>query len=398
MTAGRNEVTPPYKITFRIIFIIVRTLTWGETMETITFTADLERNIRMMQELFRNDDTLIIRRAIGQNGLRCALFFFDGMVNSLAINQSLVRPILRCEQPRLSADILAAAVLQADECRVETDMNKVFAAFLYGDAIVLTDGDARPVLVNTKGFDKRSTAEPENERVLSGPREGFTECFMPNLALIRRRVNDPRLKFRFMRVGSRTNTNVCLCYIAGLCENSLVERLETRLTALDIDSVLDSNYLAERIRDHRWSPFPTLGTTERPDVAASRMLEGRCVIVVDGSPVALTAPFLFQECFQSNDDYYISFAGESFAHPACHRICIHDHVSRHVRCAHALSPRISARAAAVRCLRRTARRSPSHRLGDSPDAVRARGTQGSRSANARCHGTDDEHCRRSGAR
>ena len=307
MTVGRNEVTPPYKITFRIIFIIVRTLTWGETMETITFTADLERNIRMMQELFRNDDTLIIRRAIGQNGLRCVLFFFDGMVNSLAINQSLVRPILRCEQPRLSADILAAAVLQADECRVETDMNKVFAAFLYGDAIVLTDGDARPVLVNTKGFDKRSTAEPENERVLSGPREGFTECFMPNLALIRRRVNDPRLKFRFMRVGSRTNTNVCLCYIAGLCENSLVERLETRLTALDIDSVLDSNYLAERIRDHRWSPFPTLGTTERPDVAASRMLEGRCVIVVDGSPVALTAPFLFQECFQSNDDYYISF-------------------------------------------------------------------------------------------
>ena len=112
---------------------------------------------------------------------------------------------------------------------------------------------------------------------------------MPNLALIRRRVNDPRLKFRFMRVGSRTNTNVCLCYIAGLCENSLVERLETRLTALDIDSVLDSNYLAERIRDHRWSPFPTLGTTERPDVAASRMLEGRCVLVVDGSPVALTA-------------------------------------------------------------------------------------------------------------
>lgn len=297
----------PFSISLHKLSFSVHPYFRGETMETITFTADLKRNIRMMQELFRNDDTLIIRRAIGQNGLRCALFFFDGMVNSLAINQSLVRPILRCEQPRLSADILAAAVLQADECRVETDMNKVFAAFLYGDAIVLTDGDARPVLVNTKGFDKRSTAEPENERVLSGPREGFTECFMPNLALIRRRVNDPRLKFRFMRVGSRTNTNVCLCYIAGLCENSLVERLETRLTALDIDSVLDSNYLAERIRDHRWSPFPTLGTTERPDVAASRMLEGRCVIVVDGSPVALTAPFLFQECFQSNDDYYISF-------------------------------------------------------------------------------------------
>ena len=129
-------------------------------METITFTADLERNIRMMQELFQNDDTLIIRRAIGQNGLRCALFFFDGMVNSLAINQSLVRPILRCEQPRLSADILAAAVLQADECRVETDMNKVFAAFLYGDAIVLTDGDAPPNRKTSACFPAREKASP----------------------------------------------------------------------------------------------------------------------------------------------------------------------------------------------------------------------------------------------
>lgn len=276
-------------------------------MESITFSADLDANIRLMQQVFQNDDTLIVRRAAGRGGLRCALFFFDGMVNSLAINQSVVRPILRAECRAATADELADRILQADECRVETDMNKLLTAFLYGDTIVLTDGDARPVLVNTKGFDKRSTDEPENERVLSGPREGFTECFMPNLALIRRRLNDPRLKFTFLRVGNRTNTAVCLCYLDGLCDRALVARLKARLTALDIDSVLDANYLAERIRSHRWSPFPTLGTTERPDVAASRMLEGRCVIVVDGSPVALTAPFLFQECFQSNDDYYISF-------------------------------------------------------------------------------------------
>ena len=153
----------------------------------------------------------------------------------------------------------------------------------------------------------RSASEPENERVLSGPREGFTECFMPNLALIRRRLNDKRLKFTFLRVGSRTNTVVCLCYLAGVCEQKLVRYLRRKLEELDVDSVLDANYLAERIRDHRWSPFPTLGTTERPDVVAARLVEGRCAVVVDGSPVVLTAPFLFQECFQANDDYYIGF-------------------------------------------------------------------------------------------
>ena len=120
-------------------------------------------------------------------------------------------------------------------------------------------------------------------------------------------MRDTRLKFNFLRVGGRTNTTVCLCYIDGLCPGPLVDEMRTRLSVLELDSVLDANYIAECLCDHRFSPFPTLGTTERPDVAASRLLEGRCALVVDGSPVVLTAPHLLQECFQSNDDYYISF-------------------------------------------------------------------------------------------
>ena len=116
-------------------------------------------------------------------------------------------------------------------------------------------------------------------------------------------MRDTRLKFNFLRVGGRTNTAVCLCYIDGLCPAPLVDEMRTRLSVLELDSVLDANYIAECLCDHRFSPFPTLGTTERPDVAASRLLEGRCALVVDGSPVVLTAPHLLQECFQSNDDY-----------------------------------------------------------------------------------------------
>ncbi|MDO4271002.1 MAG: spore germination protein [Eubacteriales bacterium] len=276
-------------------------------MDKITFSTDLETNIRLIQAIFQGDNTLVTRRAQSPKGLRCAVFFFDGMVNAIAINQSVIRPIVCSDRKRATADELAATLLQVNDSRVETDSDKLFASFLYGDTVVFTEGDARPVVVNTKGFAMRSTAEPENERVLSGPREGFTECFMPNLALIRRRLNDRRLKFTFLRVGRRTNTVVCLCYLAGVCEHKLIAHLKRRLEALEIDSVLDSNYLAERIRDHRFSPFPTLGTTERPDVVAARLVEGRCAIVVDGSPVVLTAPFLLQECFQSNDDYYVSF-------------------------------------------------------------------------------------------
>lgn len=276
-------------------------------MDQITFSTDLEQNILLMQNLFQGDDTLVIRRAVGHNGLFCAVFFFDGMVDSLAINQSIIRPIVISERASASADVLSDTILQVNDSRVETDINKLFTAFLYGDSIVLIQGDARPVIVNTKGFALRSTSEPENERVLSGPREGFTEGLISNLAQVRRRLIDRRLKFTFLRIGKRSNTTVCLCYLDGLCKTKLISHLRRKLETLDVDSVLDSNYLAERIRDHRWAPFPTLGTTERPDVIAAQLLEGRCAIIVDGSPVALTAPYLFQECFQSNDDYYISF-------------------------------------------------------------------------------------------
>ena len=276
-------------------------------MEQITFSTDLESNIRLMQAIFQGDNTFVTRRAAGHKGLCCAVFFFDGMVNNIAINQSVIRPIVCADCAEATADELARTILQINDSRVETDTDKLFAAFLYGDTVVFTEGDARPVVVNTKGFAVRAASEPENERVLSGPREGFTECFMPNLALIRRRLNDRRLKFTFLRLGTRTNTVVCLCYLAGVCEAKLVRHLRRKLESLDADSVLDANYLAERIRDHRFSPFSTLGTTERPDVVASRLVEGRCAIVVDGSPVVLTAPLLFQECFQANDDYYVSF-------------------------------------------------------------------------------------------
>lgn len=276
-------------------------------MGKIRFSTELEQNIRLMQSLFQGDNTFVTRRAQSPNGLSCAVFFFDGMVNSIAINESIIRPIVCSDYRTANAETLAQSILQVNDSRVETDPDKLFASFLYGDTVIFTEGECRPVVVNTKGFAMRSSSEPANERVLSGPREGFTECFMPNLALIRRRLNDRRLKFTFLRIGTRTNTVVCLCYLDGVCEKSLVAALKKRLGKLTPDSVLDSNYLAECMRDHRLSPFPTLGTTERPDVVAARLVEGRCAIVVDGSPVVLTAPYLLQECFQSNDDYYVSF-------------------------------------------------------------------------------------------
>ena len=179
----------------------------------LSFTTDLDENIAMMKRLFVHDDTFICREVRGQSALRAALFFFDGMVNSQAINESIVKPISLWTGNSLQMPDVIREVLQIDDCPFDLKTDQLLAAFLYGDTIVLVDGDSRPAVVNTKGFAKRGPDEPDNEKVLRGPREGFTEAFMGNLALIRRRLRTPNLCFEFSGIGSVTHTTVSLCYI-----------------------------------------------------------------------------------------------------------------------------------------------------------------------------------------
>lgn len=273
---------------------------------SVQFTDDLSENIKVMQTVFSGDNTFITRRVRSPAGLSCAVFFFDGMVNNTAINESVIRPLVHGQTAGMTAEAVAQGLLQINDCKVVPDTDAMLSALLYGDTVILVDGDCRPIVVNTKGFSLRSPSEPESEKVLRGPREGFTESFMMNLSMLRRRVNDPRLTFSFARYAGQTNTVVCVCWMKGITPPTLVYEMQRRIQQISLDGILDANYVSECVRDAPESPFPTLGTTERPDVAVARLLEGRVVVLTDGSPVALSAPCILQECFQANDDYYIA--------------------------------------------------------------------------------------------
>lgn len=278
-------------------------------LSAFQFTTNLDDNVKRMKQQFAHDNTFICRMIQGRGSpaLRAALFFFDGMVESSNINESIIKPISLWEGSPLPMDAVIDEVLHIDDCPFNPPADKLVSAFLYGDTIILVDGDSRPAVVNTKGFAKRGPDEPDNEKVLRGPREGFTEAFMGNLALIRRRLRTPDLCFEFSQVGSVSNTTVSICYIQGIADQTVLQSVKQRLKQIELDAILDANYLSELMRDDRFSPFPTTGFTERPDIVAAKLLEGRIAIVIDGTPVVLTVPHILQETFQANDDYYISY-------------------------------------------------------------------------------------------
>ena len=267
-----------------------------------------DEDVSLFREIFCRDATFRIREFQAGTGHRCALMYLDGMVNNQLMNLSIVRPLMLAE--KLEGDVARDAsqkILFSNDVKETAALQDLLRGILYGDSVLLMEQSAVGLVMNTKGWRTRGVSEPKNETVLQGPREGFDEAAMLNLAQLRRKLLTPDLCIELQRIGRRTDTPVFICYLGALADPALVRRVKEKLSQIDIDGILDSNYINEIIRDRKYSLFKTCGSTERPDVVASKLLEGRVAIMVDGSPSVITVPYLFSESFQSEEDYYLNF-------------------------------------------------------------------------------------------
>ncbi|TLS48328.1 spore germination protein [Paenibacillus antri] len=158
----------------------------------------------------------------------------------------------------------------------------------------------------------RGIKEPATEAVIRGPREGFIERIDANLALLRNKIRTPKLKFEQFLIGSESQTRVVLGYHAELARKTVLREARKRLEAIDLDVVLESGYIGEMITDRPRSLFPQLMYTERPDIVAAQLMEGRFAILIDGTPFVLTAPVTFWQMLHSAEDYYEKFTFASF--------------------------------------------------------------------------------------
>lgn len=282
----------------------------------IKLSGKIDSDIALFKSIFSCDAVLRTREIMIGGAERCYIIFMDGMVNSASQGETVVEALIEAKIPAeqfVSCKYIAQNILFANEANETESLPDMLRAILYGDTLLIADGNKTALTINTKGWRTRGIKEPDSERVLQGPREGFDEAAMFNVAMIRRKLLTPDLCIEFMRIGRRSDTPVFICYLGSLVQPDMLKELKSRLSKIDIDGILDSNYITECIRDNKYSLLKTMGSTERPDIVAARLLEGRIALVVDGTPVVLTIPYLFSENFQSDEDYYINFTLASFA-------------------------------------------------------------------------------------
>lgn len=285
----------------------------AENQTATTLTSDINANIGLIKSIFTDDETLIVRYFENQidTSIKCCAIYTDSMVDNRLFNEDVIKPIQLYKFARKNAadfiDVVSKQITLSDSVDKAAELDKLIQAIVYGDTVLLVSECSEALILNTKGWVFRAIAEPEDEKVMRGPREGFTEALLVNLTMLRRRLRTQDLKIKYKTFGARSQTKGCICYLEGVVNKNVLTELENRLGKFSMDGVMDVNYISEFISDEPFSPVKTVGSTERPDVVAAKLLEGRIAVFLDGTPVVLTLPHLFIENFQSPDDYYLNY-------------------------------------------------------------------------------------------
>lgn len=272
------------------------------------FKKSFEENLKLFQTAFDKDDTFKIKRIRNPHhpDLQMAALLSGAMVSSDVTDRDVLLSLASFDFEPTVEGALAGGIGN-HSVEVSNDPQKAMIQIGAGDCVVLVGDEPRCIIIDAKGMPKRGNDIPETEISLLGPQDGFNENIMGNLGLLKKRIATPELKCEFVTAGKRCNNKLAICYLEGVVRPELVEEVKARIQKIYIDFVPDGNVLSELIRDCPYSIFKTVGKTGRPDVLASKLLEGRIGVMMDGSPVAITVPYIFAEAFQSPDDYYQSY-------------------------------------------------------------------------------------------
>ena len=278
-------------------------------------SSSLEDNIILFKSIFKDCSDIVYREFIvgDEQKLSGLLIWLDGLADKNTLNSNIMKSLIdetRFINPKGSNtatrafSLIRDSLLSVADMKEQTKINDIVDSVLTGESAILIDGVPISLIISTKSWESRDVTDPITEGVVRGPRQGFTENVRTGTSLIRRIVKTPQLKMEEFKVGSLTKTDVIMAYIQGIASDKVVEEVRRRISRINVDSILESGYIEELIEDQPFSLFPQIEHTERPDKAAAQLLEGRVVILIDGTPFSLIVPTVFFQFLQSSEDYY----------------------------------------------------------------------------------------------
>lgn len=235
------------------------------------------------------------------------IYYLNGLCDSAYIIQ-LLKELVEINDNEASYKTNVKEVIHNrlihQQVEVVLDMDKVVDQLLSGLIIIMIEGENNAFIVDVRSYPGRNPEEPDTEKVVRGARDGYTENIVVNTALTRRRIRDERLRHEIIQVGERSKTDICVAYLQDVADPNLVEIIKKELKEIEIDGIpMADKTVEEFLLKQGWNPYPMVRYTERPDVAATHLLEGHVAIIVDTSPSVIITPTTFFHHVQHAEEY-----------------------------------------------------------------------------------------------
>lgn len=274
------------------------------------FGNDLQENAIQFEAMIGYGKSFdIVERDIEIGTALFKFYFINGLVETDAamkiVGDLMTADPIQVMAARDMASLVARFIPYA-ETQVTDDMQTAVTAMLSGEAVLIGSRLTGAVIADIRKYPARTPDEPENNRVLMGPHEGFNEVLLQNTALLRRRLRDPALKIELVRVGERSKLDVAICSLDGVANPKTVQTILRKVRSIKLQtlSMAQESLLECLVPGRHFNPFPRVRYTERPDSAAASVAEGNILIITDNSPAVMVIPTGFFDFLQDTNDFY----------------------------------------------------------------------------------------------
>ncbi|EDT79059.1 spore germination protein [Clostridium perfringens] len=274
-------------------------------------TSNFDKNINTLSKALRVGKSFdIIERSIIIGDKKATMYYIDGFVKDdvMELIMSDFFSLSKTEMNLIKSpkDFMRRQIPYV-EVAEEVSIDKIVSQVLCGQTALILEGFSSAIMIDLRTYPVRGPQEPETEKVLRGSRDGFVETIVFNTALIRRRIRDPRLTFEMMSIGNVSKTDVVISFLDEVVDKKTLNLIKKKFENLDIQALtMSEQSLVESLSNASWyNPFPKVRYTERPDVAAAHITEGKIVVIIDNSPSVIILPTTIFDFIQDVDDYYL---------------------------------------------------------------------------------------------
>jgi len=259
-----------------------------------------------------NNNYSIIYRSIAIDEGNIEIIYDETLCDAKFISEHVIMPILNKNKTIINTKMVGKEIITLSSIGYIQSNDEAVMHILSGDAVLIFDFLGKAIYCSAPGFPRRNMDSPPTDTVIKGPREGFNEVLQDNISAVKRRIKDPNLKFESLEIGNKSKTHAVIAYIEGNAPEKVVNYIREKICNISADYLFYMKGVEEKLFAHK-TTFDTIGYSERPDVIASRLAEGRVAVFLDGTPIVITAPYFFVENFHVTDDYtmdkYTSYLG-----------------------------------------------------------------------------------------